>query len=434
MTEETKTIDDVMSVPKPGDPQLRAEMALVPARPGAGDVIASDITRAQVLAKDLLMMPDHLHNQVGTIVSIIELARHWDMIPGMVARQTYVPKKGQFAFMSQLLHAVIELRAPIKHRVRREFGKIVIVNGVGKFVVDLAAPPEERRCRVWTTVRGESDPIEYISPPFTKITPKNSPLWVSDPDQQQFYRAVTMFARTYFPDVLMGCYTAEELAGGYAKPDEPLHDPTAGLKERLAAQSGPREGMEVQEAAVETAPKAVAAPKANPAPTPAPKVDKRSKAYKEAQKASQGSGALDRVAEPVQEEAHDPETGEVVDAPAIEAAMEAEAEQAAEAAEAAAEATEEEEGLTPPKEAEPAPSVLPKNLKEYRAWLKEWLAQLWTDSEEQSIRSLAEQAIRDRWKAEMGLRNQCGITSDDRKPMTDAVNTTIAKLQAPEAA
>lgn len=454
MNEQTRTIDEALTIPPPGDERLRSEMALVTAKPSEGDPISTDLTRAQVLAKDLLLMPTHLHGQIGTIVSIIELARHWDMIPGMVARQTYTPRGGGFAFMSQLIHAVVEQRAPIKHRIRRQFGRIVIQDGVGVFKVDLAAPPEERRCRVWTTVKGEDEPIEYISPPFAKIQPKHSPLWVSDPDQQQFYRAVTMFSRTYFPDILMGCYTAEELAGGYATPDIPVHDPAAGLKERLGARTGPVEGMQVEASPQEAAPaperKPVAAAKPKPAPTPPPKVDKRSKAYREAQEAArkkeQGSGALDRVEGPYDRglaevdqghgpadlsEAHDPETGEVVDAPTIEAAMEAQAEQAAEAVEAAAEAEQEEEGLEPPKE--PEPPALPQNQKEYKAHVKRWLADLWTDSEDPVQRSLAEQAIRDRWKSEMGLRNQCGLTSEDRKPITEAVNATIARLQPAEA-
>ncbi len=53
--------------------------------------------------------------------------------------------------------------------------------------------------------------VEYTSPKFVTINPKNSPLWKNDPDQQLFYFSVRSFARRHFPDVMMGIYTVDEM-------------------------------------------------------------------------------------------------------------------------------------------------------------------------------------------------------------------------------
>jgi hypothetical protein len=93
------------------------------------------------------------------------------------------------------VHAVIEQRAPIIGRLRHKF------EGEG----------DERRCIVSATLRETGETLEYISPPFSKIQPKNSPLWKTKPDLQLYYNTSRDFCRAYFPDVLLGVYSQEEL-------------------------------------------------------------------------------------------------------------------------------------------------------------------------------------------------------------------------------
>jgi hypothetical protein len=70
---------------------------------------------------------------------------------------------------------------------------------------------EDRRCIVTATLRETGETLEYISPPFSKIQPKNSPLWKTKPDLQLYYNTSRDFCRAYFPDVLLGVYSQEEL-------------------------------------------------------------------------------------------------------------------------------------------------------------------------------------------------------------------------------
>jgi hypothetical protein len=68
-----------------------------------------------------------------------------------------------------------------------------------------AAASSPRRCG------RPGETLEYISPPFSKIQPKNSPLWKTKPDLQLYYNTSRDFCRAYFPDVLLGVYSQEEL-------------------------------------------------------------------------------------------------------------------------------------------------------------------------------------------------------------------------------
>jgi hypothetical protein len=63
---------------------------------------------------------------------------------------------------------------------------------------------------VWATLQN-GDVVDYTSPPRGRITPQNSPLWKTDPDQQQFYYSARALCRRHFPDVLLGIYARDEL-------------------------------------------------------------------------------------------------------------------------------------------------------------------------------------------------------------------------------
>jgi hypothetical protein len=124
------------------------------------------------------------------------------MSPYAVANKSYVVND-RLAWESQLVHAVIEQRAPIEGRLRHTF------KGEGV----------RRKCIVTAKVRGESEPFVYESPEIGTITPKNSPLWKTKPDLQLFYNASRDWARMHFPDLLMGVDAEDEMT---VEPAEPV--------------------------------------------------------------------------------------------------------------------------------------------------------------------------------------------------------------------
>lgn len=149
---------------------------------------------AKMLAVSGQAVPPHCRLQAGICLGIVVQAIEWRMSPYAVANKSYVVND-RLAYESQLIHAVIEQRAPITARLRHSF------SGSG----------DTRRCKVWATPRGETEPMVYESPELRTITPKNSPLWKSKPDLQLYYNTSRDWARAYFPDVILGVYAEDEL-------------------------------------------------------------------------------------------------------------------------------------------------------------------------------------------------------------------------------
>lgn len=158
---------------------------------------------AKLLAISGPAIPKWLQGNVGGCWAVIVQAVEWGFSPIAVARMSY-EVSGVTGYMAQLVHAVIEKRAPIVGRLRHKF------EGEG----------DERVCIVWAQVKGEAEPLEYRSPPFGRIQPKNSPLWKTKPDLQQYYNTSRDFCRVYFPDVLLGVYAEDELRDSHIGPDK----------------------------------------------------------------------------------------------------------------------------------------------------------------------------------------------------------------------
>lgn len=150
---------------------------------------------AKIMAVSGVALPAHMRNNVGVCIAICVQAIEWRMSPFAVANKSYVVND-RVSYESQLIHAVIEQRAPLTKRLRHSF----------------AGEGEQRTCTVVGYVRGEDEPFSYTSPPFGKIQPKNSPLWKTKPDLQLFYNASRDWARMFFPDVIMGVYSDDEIA------------------------------------------------------------------------------------------------------------------------------------------------------------------------------------------------------------------------------
>ncbi len=175
---------------------------------------------AKLMAVSMQAVPKDFRNNPGLCLAVTFQAVEWRMSPFQVANKAYVVND-RLGFESQLIHAVIEARAPLKGRLRCEY------LGEGA----------DMQCRVFATFNGEDSPHEYTSPKFSAIPTKNSPLWKSDPQQQLFYYASRSWARKWAPDVLLGIYSREEV-----EEMEPATPAGSGLHARLAGAERQAEG------------------------------------------------------------------------------------------------------------------------------------------------------------------------------------------------
>lgn len=216
--------------------EARQAAELIPV--GAGGVsiqnFAQQVDMAKWIAKGGFAIPSHLRDNVGACLAVLDISQRWGFSPYQVARLCYVVKD-QLAFMAQLVVAVINKFAPLEGRLRYSF------EGEGN----------NRVCIVRGLPKNETEYLEYRTPPLGKITPKNSPLWESDSDQQLAYLGGTRFCRRHFPEILIGIYSPEELFDSAIAPQhvgadnakDITPDPGRSLHERLKASQAGSEGF-----------------------------------------------------------------------------------------------------------------------------------------------------------------------------------------------
>jgi hypothetical protein len=176
---------------------------------------------AKMMAVAGAAVPSHLRANPGACLGIVVQALEWRMSPFAVANKSYIAND-RIAYESQLIHAIVEARAPLKGRLRHE----------------IVGVDDERRCKVWGTFKGESKPHEYISETLKSLRDargkndrgqvRGSPLWQTQPDVQLFYSASRTWARLYCPDVILGIYATDEL------PDREPEDVTPNKVEAYA--------------------------------------------------------------------------------------------------------------------------------------------------------------------------------------------------------
>lgn len=318
------------------DPGKYAEQAV--AHKPAHGVSQVNLVQVVEIAKFMAVagqgVPEHCRANVGICLRLTFQAVEWQMSPFSVADMSYIVN-GRLAYMSQLIHAVVEARAPLQHRLSCRY------EGEGL----------TRTC----TVTGHfitGDTREYTTPQIKDIKVKNSPLWTQDPDQQLFYYGSRSWARKWCPDVLLGVYTREELAERPSFGGE--GEAGSGLHERLSGAPRSEEGHSPDHAANEL--KRVAGGGATIEHEPAAADDKGGK--RKAKTAKDDKPVATDGAAPV-----------------------------------------------------------PKNAVEYADYAKAWIV-LSTDSE----------AMDKRWDAERALRNDCGVTSEERQPISDLLIDQREKL------
>ncbi len=180
----------------------RERTALIPMGQGAGQpygIIFRNVGEIMEWAKMMALdptMPKHLQGKPATCLHVVSDALGWRMDPFKVALLSFVVS-GTLCYMAQISTAVINMKAPIKGRIKYRH------DGEG----------DRRRCTASATCLHVDDEevVEYTTPEVGKISPKNSPLWKTDPDQQLCYYAGRALCRRYFPDVLLGTYFRDEV-------------------------------------------------------------------------------------------------------------------------------------------------------------------------------------------------------------------------------
>ncbi|MGJ4855560.1 recombinase RecT [Labrys sp. La1] len=192
---------------------------------------------AKLMAISQVAVPKHLRGNPGACIAVCIQAIEWRMSPFAVANKSY-SVNDRMAYEAQLIHAVILQRAPIKGRLKVEY------LGEGG----------QRRCRVWAELQDTGEVVEYLSPEFDKILPKNSPLWKTDPDQQHFYNSSRAFCRRHFPDVLLGVYAKDEVedAGSFGPDRARDVTPRPSLASRLKVTPAASEGFSQEHVDAET--------------------------------------------------------------------------------------------------------------------------------------------------------------------------------------
>lgn len=233
----------------------KAETAALPVSAKIGGVDFANALQIMEFAKMMAIakksVPPHLRGEPGACLAVVMQAVEWRMSPFAVANKSY-EVNDRIAYESQLIHAVIEARAPLKKRLRCQY------EGDG----------DSRRIIVIGHLKGEDEPFLYTSPTVGEIKSrlgknqsgnlKGSPLWVSDPDQQLWYYGSRAWARKWCPDVIMGIYSIdeldEEIRVASATDITPPKPPGAGIASRLAAsKDSPSEGFNTEHVRTEMA-------------------------------------------------------------------------------------------------------------------------------------------------------------------------------------
>jgi hypothetical protein len=148
---------------------------------------------AEVMSKSDIALPKHLRGNHGACLAVAMQAFEWEMSPFAVASKSY-QVNGAIAYEAQLIQAVVNTRSKTKGRLKADY------YGKG----------QELTCKI-TGEFEDGEVREYTSPPVGAISPKNSPLWKTDPEQQLYYYSSRAWARRWCPEVILGVYDREEM-------------------------------------------------------------------------------------------------------------------------------------------------------------------------------------------------------------------------------
>lgn len=192
--------------------------------------LAEVVKFAEVMCRADIAIPKHLRGNAGACMAVSMQALDWQMNPFAVASKSY-NVNGQIAYEAQLIVAVVNTRSGIEGRITYEF------EGEG----------QDRVCIASGKLDGQI--LSVRSPKLKDIKPQNSPLWKTDPDQQQCYYTGRNWARRFTPEVILGVYDRDEVES-FTGPDnaKDITPAKPSLSDRLAqSRSATEKPVEEQE-------------------------------------------------------------------------------------------------------------------------------------------------------------------------------------------
>ncbi len=167
------------------------------------------VTIAQLMAKSDFAVPPKFRGNPGACLAVAMQSARWGADPFAVVQKAYVTKakdgSERLAYEAQLVAAVVNTMAPIH----------------GRLALHYSGEGNTRKVKCIGIFKDTGEPREVETPQLTKISPRNSPLWVSDPDQQLAYYVMRAWGRRWVPEVLLGIYTPEELQVIEGDPNAP---------------------------------------------------------------------------------------------------------------------------------------------------------------------------------------------------------------------
>lgn len=154
---------------------------------------------AKLLATSGPMIRPAFQGNPGACLAITMQAARWGFDPVAVIQKSYIVKnragEEQIAYESQLVHALVNTRAPL----------------IGRLEISYDGEGQNLTCTVSGVLKGADGPSVYTSPPVGQIGVQNSPLWKSDVRQQIHYYSTRAWARRFVPEVILGIMTPDEI-------------------------------------------------------------------------------------------------------------------------------------------------------------------------------------------------------------------------------
>lgn len=158
---------------------------------------------AAATAKSLSMstiIPENFRGKVGDCLIAIDMANRMGISPLMVMQSSQIVK-GNFTWRGSACKAFIDGCGKFRESEFVQVGE----PGTSSYGYYLQAVNN----RTGKTVKGTTITMQMaIDEGWTN---KNGSKWKTMPEQMLKYRAAAFFARSECPEVLMGCYTAEEI-------------------------------------------------------------------------------------------------------------------------------------------------------------------------------------------------------------------------------
>lgn len=154
---------------------------------------------AEFMARSGPMVGPSMQGNPERCRAVAYLADRWGMDPFSVSSELFFFRdrggSDRMAFGAKLIVALVNSRAPLAEPLK----------------VNYAGQGGTRSCTVSGVLKGATEPSSLTTPTIAQIKVKNSPLWVSDPDQQLAYYAQRAWARRFTPEAILGIYSPDEM-------------------------------------------------------------------------------------------------------------------------------------------------------------------------------------------------------------------------------